>query len=482
MNTLFQVFASGRMFLVLLLGFASGLPLALTGGTMQAWLTDAKIDISQIGRFALVGLPYALKFLWAPILDEYKAPVGGRRRGWGILTQIALVTAIVVLAFADPTHHLTLFAYAALAVTFFSASQDIVLDAFRTEILKEEELGAGAGVYVMGYRLAMLVSGAAALGMADHMPWKTVYLVMAGLQALGIAAVYFAPEPKVTVVRTQASFQERVFLPFKEFFRRPAAVEILSFVMIYKLSTMMATSLTTTFLMSLGFAKTEIGYVSKLYGLIATIVGTLAGGALMTRLGLKKSLWIFGILQSMAGLSFLVLTQVGKSLPAMVGVIVVENFMIGLGVAAISGFMMKICSKQFTGTQFALLSSLTAVSRVVLVSQAGDLVKWMGWPGFFVFSVALAVPGLLLLNRFDSWADIPADTLHQRIPRIDLAIISLFVVGLVAIASDPVWKLTPFADFSTRIVQGGAAAVILALGVGLFKPKHKIASGVIRPS
>jgi len=461
---------SGRMFLVLLLGFSSGLPLALTGGTLQAWLTDAKIDLPTIGRFALIGLPYTLKFLWAPIMDEYAPPFLGRRRGWALIWQACLVVSIASMGMMNPGQSLWAFSLIAFSVAFFSATQDIVLDAFRTEILKNEELGAGAGVYVMGYRLAMLVSGALALGLADHMPWKWVYLLMAVTQGLGMIAVWCAPEPKIQF-KSASSFKHRVVQPFTEFFLRNGAIEILSFVMVYKLSTMMATSLTTTFLMSLGFTKTEIGAVTKVFGLVATIVGTLSGGAMMTRLGIKRSLWIFGVLQALGGLAFISLAMAGKQPLLMIGVITVENFMIGLGVAAIQGFMMHVCSRQFTGTQFALLSSLAAVPRVILVSEAGTVAQHFGWPGFFLFSVTLALPGLLLLTRYDRWTTHGGQSTKARISVWDSVTIGLFVLGLVAIASEPVWSALSRVAAGSVIVQVGVGAVILALLSGFIKPK-----------
>jgi PAT family beta-lactamase induction signal transducer AmpG len=457
MASMLGVFANRRMATVLFLGFASGLPLYLTGATLQAWLTDAKIDLPTIGRFSLVGLPYTVKFLWSPFLDSYAPPWLGRRRGWALLSQLGIALALAVMAFLNPAQNLLVFAVVALVIAFCSATQDIVLDAYRTEILRPEELGAGAGVYIMGYRLAMLVSGAVALGMADHLPWRVVYLSMIAVLSVGAVAVWVSPEPDVPLP-VVTRFSERVIAPFADFFRRQGAMEILLFVMVYKLSTMMATSLTTTFLMSLTFSKTEIGAVSKVFGLLSTIVGTLAGGALMTRLGMKRSLWIFGVLQAVGGLSFILLAELGRNHFAMIGVITTENFLIGMGLAAISGFMMQVCSRQFTGTQFALLSSLTAVSRVVLVSQAGNLAQWLGWPGFFMFSVTLAAPGLLLLLNYDRWQLLPAADALRRSVKDQIAIAG-FVIGLVLIASEPIWTamLTPLAG---AIAAGAGAAVV----------------------
>jgi len=461
------------MALVLFLGFCSGLPLSLTGSTLQAWMTEAKVDLATIGRFALVGLPYTMKFLWSPFLDNVAPPFGGRRRGWAMLTQLALVVLIAVMGSINPQSDIELLSVIAIAIAFFSASQDIVLDAFRTELLKTEEMGAGAGVYVMGYRLAMLVSGALALILADHLEWKQVYWIMASVMALGSLVVLAAPEPEVPEAIpgvVALPWRERVFEPFLDFFKKAGAVEILLFVMVYKLSTMMATALTTTFLMSIGFTKTEIGAVTKVFGLIATIVGTLTGGALMVRWGTRRALWIFGVLQSVAGLTFLILSYVGKNTAAMTAVISVENFMIGLGVAALSGFMMSVCNRKFTATQFALLSSLTAVSRVVLVSQAGVLAEKLGWHAYFIFSVLLAIPGLLLLTRFDRWQSLE----HSELGRREAVQGMVFLLGLMAIASEPIWSWLGQKEISPTIAQAGAVCVGAAILIG-FLPRRKAA-------
>ncbi len=478
MSPLIPLFLTSRMLLVLLLGFSSGLPLALTGGTLQAWLTDAGIALPTISRFALVGIPYTLKFLWAPLLDECMPPFFGRRRGWGLLCQLCLIGSILALGMCNPTDGLPLLAIITLFVVFFSATQDVILDALRTEILPESAYGVGAGMYVMGYRIAMLVSGALALYLADAtdglgLPWGTVYWIMASFLLIGVGAIALAPEPAIPehpsspdtadpkrVVTPRLSLRERMVLPFVEFFSRPAAISIVGFVTVYKLSTMMATSLTVTFLMTLGYSKTEIGTVTKIYGLIATIAGTLAGGALMTKMTLKRALWVFGVVQSLAGLSFLLLTAMTPNTPMLILVVTTENFMIGLGVAAISAFMMTICSKQFTGSQFALLSSVTAVSRVVLVSPAGELVAAWGWSAFYLFSVALALPGLLLLTQFDTWIAPPHEDSAHRLNWVDYLIIGGFIGGLILIAVGPLVEATG--------VEVLSAANIAKVGAGVF--------------
>jgi MFS transporter, PAT family, beta-lactamase induction signal transducer AmpG len=477
------VFMNRRMLIVLLLGFSSGLPLALTGGTLQAWLKTAGVDLPTIGYFALVGLPYALKFLWAPVLDGFMPPILGRRRGWAFLSQLLLTISIIGLGFCDPHTNIPLCALAAFAVVLFSATQDIVVDAFKIEILKKEEYGLGGSVATLGYRLAMLVSGALALWLADTkegigMPWKHVYFIMALFMIPGILTILFSAEPK-TIFKTPVSFRERFTLPFAEFFRRPAAVQILSFVMVYKLSTMMAVALTTAFLMEKGYTLTEIGPQSKVYVMIASMVGPLCGGVFMMKLGLKRALWIFGIIQALAGLSFLIINSMDHNLPMMITCLVVENFLIGLGVASISAFMMSVCSLQFTGTQFALLSSLTAVPRVILVSQAGALSKWLGWPTFFIFSVFLAIPGLMLLTHFDSWMK-PTEA-RSKIAGIDRIILVLFFGGLLLISSTPIWTLSEsLKDFANQFAKAGGFTVAAALVIGFIKPWISTPKRVVR--
>lgn len=456
MRDLVKVFVHRRMATVLLLGFCSGLPLSLTGSTLQAWMTEQGADVATIGRLALVGLPYTAKFVWSPLLDSVPPPFWGRRRGWAFLTQLVLVACTAALAFVNPTSQLELLIAVALLLAFASASQDIVVDAFRTELVTAEEVGAAAGIYVMGYRLAMLASGALALILADHLPWRTVYLLMAALMALASLSVVFSREPeRPEGAPVAGTWRERAMQPFAEFFGRAGAMEILLFVMVYKLSTMMATALTTPFLLGAGFSKTEIGTVSKVFGLIATIVGTLAGGALMTRIGTKKALWMFGVLQALAGLSFIAVSIVGYSRPLLIVVITVENFMLGLGVAALQGFMMAVCSRQFTATQFALLSSLTAVSRVVLVSQAGVIAERIGWTWYFVVSVLCAVPGLLLLLRYDAWQSLQ----HHVLTWKDKLQAGLFVAGLGLIASEGLWSWLGHKSLAAGLAWAGAGAV-----------------------
>ncbi|OGQ01171.1 MAG: AmpG family muropeptide MFS transporter [Deltaproteobacteria bacterium RBG_19FT_COMBO_60_16] len=408
MKSLLAVFRSPRLFWVLLLGFSSGIPLALTGTTLQAWMATDKIDLTVIGVFSLVGLPYTVKYLWAPVMDRFIPPFLGRRRGWMLVTQLGLVFAISAMAFSNPSGATTLFAVLAFLVAFVSASQDVVVDAYRTEVLEPVELGPGAGVHILGYRIAMLTSGALALILADRLPWKTVYLLMAGSMLVGVSASVFSPEPQLEE-RPPASLKEAVAQPFVEFLSRPGALGILLFVILYKLDVVMATALTTPFMLELGFTKTDIGAVTKGFGMVATIVGTLAGGAVVARAGMKASLWLFGILQSVSTLAFLALARLGHHYPMMVAAIGLENLCSGMGTAAYVAFLMSLCNKRFTATQYALLTSLMAITRVIVGAPTGYLAKTIGWELYFLVSMLSAVPGLLLLLLYPRWT-VPSPT------------------------------------------------------------------------
>lgn len=402
MKTIFNVFASFKMFIVVLLGFASGLPLGLTGGTLQAWMKTENIDLGTIGLFSLVGLPYTLKFIWSPFMDRYVPPLLGRRRGWMLLTQIGLIIAIIALGFSDPKLTPQYIAFFAVCVAFFSASQDIAIDAYRTEVLSEEELGAGAGVYILGYRIAMLVSGGVALILADHFSWSQVYIIMAACMLLGLIASTLGPEPVVNEAPPK-TLGEAVYKPFVEFFKRAGAVEMLIFILIYKLDVAFAMAFTTPFMMDLGFTKTEIGTVLKGAGLLATIGGTLVGGALMTKWSIKKSLWIFGVLQGISGITFYFLAHAGHSYPLMWSAIIIENICSGLGTSAFAAFMMSICDKRYTATQYALLTSFMAMTRILVQTPSGFIQQKVGWEMYFIISILISIPGLILLTRFDKW-------------------------------------------------------------------------------
>jgi PAT family beta-lactamase induction signal transducer AmpG len=319
-----------------------------------------------------------------------------------LVTQVALFLAVAAMAFSEPKVSPGTLALLSLLVAFFSASQDIVVDAWRTEVLAPGELGPGAGVHILGYRVAMLTSGAIALILADRMPWRVVYLLMAGSLAVGIVASLLAPEPEVPG-KPPRTLKEAVVDPFLEFFGRPEAIGVLLFIVFYKLDVVMASALTTPFLLELGFTKTDIGAVTKGLGMVSTIVGTLAGGAVVARSGMKASLWLFGVLQSLSTLAFFALARLGHHYPMMVAAIGIENLCSGMGTAAYAAFLMSLCDKRFTATQYALLTSLMAVTRVVAGAPTGFLAKAYGWETYFLVSALAAIPGLLLLLRYDRW-------------------------------------------------------------------------------
>ncbi len=400
-----QVFQSRKMAALLLLGFASGLPLLLTSRTLQAWMTAEGVDLKSIGLFSLVALPYSLKFLWSPLLDRYMPPFMGRRRGWLVITQVALTLAIAAMAFQRPAQALQLLAINALAIAFFSASQDIAFDAYRVDVLQEREMGAGAAVAVLGYRIALLVTGSAALILADRLSWQVVYLLLAAIMAFSLIFSWWAPEPKLDD-RPPATLFEAVWLPFQEFFQRSGLVRgilILVFIVLYRLGDALINNMVTPFLLQAGFTQTDIGAIQGGMGLLATIVGVLAGGAALSQLGINRSLWIFGGLQAVSNLAYFWLAQVGHSYPVMVIAINIENFCSGLGTAAFVAFLMSLCNARFSATQFALLSSLMAVSRDILVAPAGGIAQATGWSAFFLLTLVAALPGLLLLPWFAPW-------------------------------------------------------------------------------
>ena len=396
-----------RLAAILLLGFSSGLPLNLTGSTLQAWMKTENVDLTLIGIFSLVGLPYALKFLWSPLMDRYVPPFLGRRRGWMLVCQAALVIAIVIQAFSSPAKFPVAAATIAFVVAFFSASQDIVIDAYRTDVLDPHEMGPGASLNILGYRIANLVSGAIALALAQYLAWKLVYLAMAATMAVGAVTSFLAPEPKVQV-QPPKTLKAAVVEPFFEFLKRPGALEILAFIIFYKVDTVIANALVTPFLLDLGFEKITIGAVYKGVGFVATLVGAVAGGALMVRLGMKRSLWVFGLTQGISGLSFAMLAHMGHSYPMLVTAVAVENICSAMGTAAFAAFMMSICDHRFTATQYALLTSLMALTRIIGGAPTGFMAKALGWQTYFIVSVFAMIPGLLLLTRYDRWKRVEA--------------------------------------------------------------------------
>ncbi|MBI5409495.1 MAG: AmpG family muropeptide MFS transporter [Nitrospirae bacterium] len=400
---IFKTIFSRRMLVSFIMGFACGLPLLLTITVLQAWMKDEGVDLAVIGAFSLVGLPYTVKFLWAPVMDRFTLPFLGRRRGWLLIAQTALIISIAGLGMTDPGKSPWMVAFAAFLVTFFSASQDIVVDAYRREDLADEELGLGSSLYVNGYRVGMLLASGGGLIMADHMSFTMVYLIMAACMLPGVLTTLLTPEPAIPS-GTPKSLKEAVLEPLVEYFSRKGALWILAFILMYKIGDTMASAMTTPFYLELGFSKTEIGAVVKLFGFWATVIGTLTGGALMLRFGINPSLWIFGLLQAVSTAGFAVLALLGHSIPALAGVIAFENLSGGMGTAAYAAFMASITNKKFTATQYALLSSLMGVPRVLASAPTGYFVKYMGWFSFFIMCTLIAVPGMLLLTKFAPWS------------------------------------------------------------------------------
>ena len=410
MGTVSRLFTQPKMAVLLFLGISSGLPLFLTSRTLQAWMTVEGVDLSTIGLFSLVALPYSLKFIWAPLLDRYTPPFLGRRRGWILITQVALLLAIAAMSFQDPRTGLQLLAVNAILIAFFSATQDAVIDAYRADVLVEREMGAGAAIWVAGYRIALIVTGSLAFILADRMPWPIVYLLLAALMIVGIITTFLAPEPALHVA-PPTSLADAVIKPFAEFFSRAGVVKgamVLLFIVLYKLSDYLAQNMATPFLLNVGFSQTEIGAIAGGLGLAATIVGALSGGVLVGKVGINRSLWIFGALQAISNLMYYVLAVTGQSSAMLVTTMLVENYCTGLVTAGFLAFLMSMCSVQFSATQFALLSAVMSVSRDILVAPAGAIAESLGWPNFFLFTLAAGIPGLLLLPIFAPWnADRP---------------------------------------------------------------------------
>lgn len=386
-------------------GFASGMPLYVLFQLLPAFLREQGIGLKEIGLFALVTFPYTWKFVWSPLMDSYAPPFLGRRRGWMLLTQIALLLSIGYIGFIDPQVSIGLVAYLALAVAFFSASQDIVLDAYRREILPDEELGWGNSVHVQAYRISGLVPGALGLILADFMPWQTVFMIIGAFMAVGIALTLCVSEPATQPPRP-ASLKAAITEPFKEFIQREgwrAALLVLGFMFLYKLGDNMATALSTPFYIDLGFALSEIGIIAKTSALWASIVGGILGGLWMIKLGINRALWIFGVVQVVTILGFAVLAEAGADKLLLAIVISFEYLGVGLGTAAFTAFIARSTSVTFAATQFALFTALSALPRTFANATTGYIVEAVGWTNFYLLCALLALPGMFLLLKIAPW-------------------------------------------------------------------------------
>jgi PAT family beta-lactamase induction signal transducer AmpG len=398
---------SPRVFLLLVLGFSSGLPLALVGHTLSAWMTDAKVDLTTVGLFSAVMLPYSVKFLWAPAVDQLRPPVLGRRRGWALVFQLALMACLLWMAATDPIADASTMALAAVCVAAFSASQDIVLDAYRTDVLAPAQRAAGSATFITGYRLGMLASGSLAFILADHIAWPSVYRAMAAFVLIGVVAVLLAPEPPGTIASTtnttwRARLQSMVVLPLRDFTQREGAATALAFMLTYKIGDAFAGTVTTPFFKGIGFTNTELGTLHSGAGMIATIVGGLVAGAVMPRLGVRRGLLAFGALQALTNVFFALMALTGKSMLLLVAGVVLDNFAGGMGTMAFVSFLMGLCDRRFSATQYALFSSVSAFPARALGAFAGAAATSLGWSTFFFATIAVAVPGVLLVFALPS--------------------------------------------------------------------------------
>jgi PAT family beta-lactamase induction signal transducer AmpG len=386
-----------RIMAVFFMGFASGLPLALTGATLQAWFTQAGVSIVTIGALSLVGMPYVWKFLWAPLLDTFSPLKLGKRRGWILLTQLCLCAALAYLAAQHPDTHPKLVGAVALLIAFFSASQDIAIDAYRTDILRPEERGVGTAYFVFAYRVSLLIAGGLGLVLADHFGWRFTYQLMAGLIALLAIATYYAPEVQ-EIVSAPKNLWTIITESFGNLLKRDAIGWILLFVIFYKLGDALALSLISNFLLrGLGFSLTEVGLTYKTVSMLAMVLGAFTAGVVLVRVNIYRALLLFGFAQAFSTLMFMLLAMAGKNFPLMVTSVFIENYCSGMGTAAFVAFLMSLCDHRFTATQYACLSALASVGRVFLGPIAGVMVTNWGWVNFFAWAFLLSFPGLLLL-------------------------------------------------------------------------------------
>ncbi len=393
------------MVICIFLGFASGMPLYVLFQLVPAWLRSHEVDLATIGLFALVSLPYTWKFAWSPLMDRYKLPFLGRRRGWALLTQVGLLFSIAALGRFDPSVSLQAIVVTVFVISLFSASQDIVIDAYRRELLADDELGTGTSLFVNAYRLSSLVPGSLALILSDHLPWSTVYWVTAAFMGVGIATTLLIREVSDDAL-APGTLRQAVVDPFVEFFSRDgfmAGLAILAFMFLYKLGDNMATALATPFYLDMGFSRTEIGSIAKVAALWSVIAGGIIGGIAMLKLTINRALWIFGFVQMFTILGFVWLSTVGHHPLGLFIVVSGEYLGVGLGAVALTAYMARETSKAFTATQFALFTSFVAVPRTFANASTGFIIEAIGYTSFFIVCILVAIPGLLLLLKVAPW-------------------------------------------------------------------------------
>ncbi|MCW9717114.1 MULTISPECIES: AmpG family muropeptide MFS transporter [unclassified Avibacterium] len=412
---LFSQIFSRNMLICLFTGFSSGLPLYVLVSLLPIWLRAENVDLKTLGYFTLMMLPFSWKFVWAPLLDRFVPPFLGRRRGWMFISQILLLISLALFGFLDPSKQAGLSLIAALGVlcAFFSATQDIVLDAYRREILTDKELGLGNSIHVNAYRIAGLVPGSLSLILADHFPWQTVFIITAMFMLPGILmCLFLSTEPKITL-KKHRTLKESVIDPFSEFFQRKgvwSALGILAFIFLYKLGDSMATALISPFYLDMGFSKTQIGLVVKNASLWPMVIASILGGILMLKVGINRALWSFGLVQIITILGFAWLAKQGpfelvdsRALWSLSLVVAAEYIGIGLGTAAFVAFMARETNPLYTATQLALFTSLAALPRATLNTQAGALIDWLGYYDYFWLCFWLAIPGMLCLVKVAPW-------------------------------------------------------------------------------
>ncbi|MEH6585333.1 MAG: AmpG family muropeptide MFS transporter [Halioglobus sp.] len=393
------------MMICVFTGFASGMPLYVLFQLVPAWLREGGVSLAEIGLFALVGIPYTWKFVWAPLMDRWVPPFLGRRRGWMIIFQVGLLFSIGVLGAFQPESDTVVIAWIAFAVAFFSASQDVALDAYRREILPDEELGLGNSIHVQAYRISSLVPGSLSLILADTLPWASVFWITGAFMLIGVVMSLVIAEPESDYPQA-VGLREAVVAPFREYLLRrgwQGVLLILGFMFFYKIGDNMATALATPFYLDMGFTKTEIGLVAKHAALWPAIIGGLLGGGLMIRLGINRSLWLFGVVQVASILGFALLASVGHSLGLLAAVISFEYLGVGMGTAAFTAFIARETSKTYAATQFALFTALAALPRTFANASTGVIVEQVGWVQFFLLCAVLALPGMVLLFWVAPW-------------------------------------------------------------------------------
>ena len=401
-----EILLNRKMLICIFQGFSSGMPLYVLIQLVPAWLRSEGIDLATIGLFNLVMIPYAWKFIWAPLLDRYKLPFLGRRRGWSLISQFMLLASISSLGLINPSIQIQIAIWLVFATSFFSATQDIVLDAYRREILKDDELGIGNSIFINAYRISSLIPGSLALILSDFIPWSTVYPIVGSFMIVGIITTFCIPESSDENI-APGSIKEAIIEPFFEFFSRKggfkSALAIIIFMLLYKLGDSMATALATPFYIDLGFTLTEIGTVAKFSALWASIVGTIIGGLAMLKLSINRALWIFGLVQIISILGFAILAKIGNSIPVLFAVVSFEYLGVSLGTVALTAFMAKQTNLSFTATQFALLTSIMVIPRTFANASTGYIINSVGYFEFFIICTLAAVPGMMLLLIVAPW-------------------------------------------------------------------------------